>query len=77
MFDPLWRIDVENGYRGAGDRRRANQRWTIPMEVLRPYERSRIKKRCQFTGHRIVPCMFDPLDALHWAQARHRFSNEV
>ena len=54
MFDPLWRIDVEDGYRGAGDRRRANQRGTIPVEVLRPYVRSRIKKRCQFTGYRIV-----------------------
>ena len=56
MFDPLWRIDVENGYRGAGDRRRANQCGTIPVEVLRPCVRSRIKKRCQFTGHRIVAC---------------------
>jgi hypothetical protein len=56
MFEPLWRIDVEDGYRGAGDRRRANQRGTIPVEVLGPYVRSRIKKRCQFTGHRIVAC---------------------
>jgi hypothetical protein len=24
MFEPLWRIDVEDEYRGAGDRRRAN-----------------------------------------------------
>ena len=56
MFDPLWRIDVEDGYRGAGDRRRGKQRGTIPVEVLRPYVRSRIKKRCQFTGHRIVAC---------------------
>ena len=56
MFEPLWRIDVEDGYRGAGDRRRANQRGTIPVEVLRPYVRSRIKKRCQFSGHRIVAC---------------------
>jgi hypothetical protein len=41
---------------GAGDRRRANQRGTIPVEVLRPYVRSRIKKRRQFNGHRIVTC---------------------
>jgi len=41
MFEPLWRIDVEDGYRGACDRRRANQRGTIPVEVLRPYVRSR------------------------------------
>jgi hypothetical protein len=54
MFDPLRRIDVEDGYRGAGHRRRANERGTIPAEVLRPYVRSRIKKRCHFTAHRIV-----------------------
>jgi hypothetical protein len=36
MFDPLWRIDVEDGYRGARDRRRANQRGATPVEVLRP-----------------------------------------
>ena len=56
MFDPLGRIDVEDRYRGAGDRRSANQRGTIPVEVLRPYVRSRIKKRRQFNGHRIVTC---------------------
>jgi hypothetical protein len=54
MFDPLWGIDVEDGYRGAGHRCRANERGTIPAEVFRPYVRSRIKKRCHFTGHRIV-----------------------
>jgi hypothetical protein len=54
MFDPLRGIDVEDGYRGAGFRRRANERGTIPTEVLCPYMRSRIKKRCHFTGHRIV-----------------------
>jgi hypothetical protein len=54
MFDPLWRIDVEDGYRGACHLRRANERGTIPVEVLRPYVRSRTEKRCHFTGYRIV-----------------------
>jgi hypothetical protein len=54
MFDPLGRIDVEDDYRGSRHRRRANERGTIPVEVLRPYVRSRIKKRCHFTGYRIV-----------------------
>ena len=54
MFDPLWRIDVEDGYSGACHGRRANERGATPVEVLRPYVGSRIKKRCHFTGYRIV-----------------------
>jgi hypothetical protein len=61
MFDPLWAIDVEDGYRGAGHRRRASERGTIPAEVLRPYVRSRIKKRCYFTSRRIVTRYVWPL----------------
>jgi hypothetical protein len=52
MFDQLWRIDVEDGYRGAGDRRRANQHGTIPVEVLRPYVRSirSVINNCAYSG---------------------------